>query len=74
MNGDRQIERVGETLRAMTPWISAGRMVDKAQLIFTIQCMTRRDKPLARLRRAGHSRVTGSVARGRVLCRSAVYD
>jgi len=30
-NDDHQIEQVGEKLRAMMPWISAGRMVDKSK-------------------------------------------
>jgi len=30
-NDDHQIEKVGEKLRAMMPWISAGRMVDKSK-------------------------------------------
>jgi ketol-acid reductoisomerase len=29
INDEHQIEKVGEKLRAMMPWISAGRMVDK---------------------------------------------
>ncbi len=29
INDEHQIEKVGETLRGMMPWISAGRMVDK---------------------------------------------
>ena len=29
MNDEHQIEKVGKTLRAMMPWISEGRMVDK---------------------------------------------
>ena len=29
MNDAHQIEEVGEKLRAMMPWISAGKMVDK---------------------------------------------
>jgi ketol-acid reductoisomerase len=29
MNDAHQIEAVGETLRGMMPWISAGKMVDK---------------------------------------------
>jgi len=31
INDEHQIEKVGETLRGMMPWISAGRMVDKAK-------------------------------------------
>ena len=31
LNDEHQIEAVGETLRAMMPWISAGKMVDKAK-------------------------------------------
>jgi len=31
LNDEHQIEAVGETLRGMMPWISAGRMVDKAK-------------------------------------------
>ncbi len=31
INDEHQIEKVGETLRAMMPWISAGKMVDKAK-------------------------------------------
>lgn len=31
MNDAHQIEEVGEKLRGMMPWISAGRMVDKAK-------------------------------------------
>ena len=30
-NDKHQIEAVGEKLRAMMPWISEGRMVDKAK-------------------------------------------
>ena len=30
-NDDHQIEEVGEKLRGMMPWISAGKMVDKAK-------------------------------------------
>ena len=30
-NDEHQIEQVGEKLRAMMPWISAGKMVDKAK-------------------------------------------
>ena len=30
-NDAHQIEEVGEKLRGMMPWISAGRMVDKAK-------------------------------------------
>jgi len=30
-NDAHQIEEVGEKLRAMMPWISAGKMVDKAK-------------------------------------------
>ena len=29
LNDEHQIEQVGEQLRAMMPWISAGKMVDK---------------------------------------------
>ena len=29
LNDEHQIEQVGEKLRAMMPWISAGKMVDK---------------------------------------------
>jgi len=29
LNDEHQIEKVGETLRGMMPWISAGKMVDK---------------------------------------------
>ena len=31
LNDEHQIEQVGERLRAMMPWISAGRMVDRAR-------------------------------------------
>ena len=31
LNDEHQIEQVGEKLRAMMPWISAGKMVDKAK-------------------------------------------
>ena len=31
MNDAHQIEQVGEKLRAMMPWISAGKMVDKSR-------------------------------------------
>ena len=31
INDEHQIEQVGEQLRAMMPWISAGKMVDKAK-------------------------------------------
>ena len=31
INDEHQIEKVGETLRAMMPWISKGKMVDKAR-------------------------------------------
>jgi ketol-acid reductoisomerase len=31
LNDEHQIEQVGEKLRAMMPWISAGKMVDKAR-------------------------------------------
>ena len=31
INDEYQIEQVGEQLRAMMPWISAGKMVDKAK-------------------------------------------
>jgi ketol-acid reductoisomerase len=31
LNDEHQIEQVGAKLRAMMPWISAGRMVDKAR-------------------------------------------
>ena len=31
INDAHQIEEVGETLRGMMPWISAGKMVDKAK-------------------------------------------
>jgi ketol-acid reductoisomerase len=31
INDEHQIEQVGEKLRAMMPWISAGKMVDKAR-------------------------------------------
>jgi ketol-acid reductoisomerase len=31
INDEHQIERVGEKLRAMMPWISKGKMVDKAR-------------------------------------------
>jgi ketol-acid reductoisomerase len=31
INDAHQIEEVGETLRGMMPWISAGKMVDKAR-------------------------------------------
>ena len=31
MNDAHQIEQVGEKLRGMMPWISAGKMVDKSR-------------------------------------------
>ena len=31
MNDEHQIEKVGEKLRGMMPWISAGKMVDKSR-------------------------------------------
>jgi ketol-acid reductoisomerase len=31
LNDEHQIEQVGEKLRAMMPWISAGKLVDKAK-------------------------------------------
>ncbi|HSG55998.1 MAG TPA: ketol-acid reductoisomerase, partial [Paracoccaceae bacterium] len=31
LNDEHQIEKVGEQLRAMMPWISAGKMVDKSK-------------------------------------------
>jgi ketol-acid reductoisomerase len=31
MNDEHQIEQVGEKLRGMMPWISAGKMVDKSR-------------------------------------------
>ena len=31
INDEHQIEEVGEKLRGMMPWISAGQMVDKAK-------------------------------------------
>jgi ketol-acid reductoisomerase len=31
INDEHQSEKVGDTLRAMMPWISKGKMVDKAR-------------------------------------------
>ena len=31
LNDEHQIEQVGEKLRAMMPWISKGKMVDKSR-------------------------------------------
>ncbi|MCB2136211.1 MAG: ketol-acid reductoisomerase, partial [Rhodobacteraceae bacterium] len=31
LNDEHQIEKVGEKLRAMMPWISKGKMVDKSR-------------------------------------------
>jgi ketol-acid reductoisomerase len=31
LNDEHQIEKVGETLRGMMPWISAGKMVDRSK-------------------------------------------